>query len=150
MKTDVDNFDWLYKIILGMILTRRELLESLEERFKRSLVIIVIIREDLGMSTGKMAAQCCHALLGCFTDALEKSLNIISKWEDNGELFGIYTSNIETLSKVATRVIEYPRHLIRDAGRTQVRPGTITALAFGPIEAGKFMQINQDLQLVRI
>jgi PTH2 family peptidyl-tRNA hydrolase len=42
---------------------------------------VIVVRADLGMSKGKLAAQACHASLGAYKKANER---IIREWELEG------------------------------------------------------------------
>jgi hypothetical protein len=44
--------------------------------------MVIVVRSDLGMSTGKIAAQCVHGALGCVQSA--SSLAVVP-WRDSGE-----------------------------------------------------------------
>ncbi len=51
------------------------------EKFK----MVLVVRADLGMSAGKIAAQCVHAALAGYRQALVQAPQFVSAWESQGE-----------------------------------------------------------------
>lgn len=49
------------------------------------LKLVLVVRTDLGMTKGKVAAQCSHATLGCYKNALEECPQVVSLWERIGQ-----------------------------------------------------------------
>ena len=81
----------------------------------------IVARADLGMGEGKLAAQVAHASLSAFQDAPTKARK---DWQGEGQT-----------------------KIVRDAGRTQLEPGTVTALAVGPAEDDAVDAVTGDLSL---
>ena len=52
--------------------------KEIEERYK----LVFLVRTDLGMGVGKIAAQVGHATLGAYK---QSSANILAKWEETGQ-----------------------------------------------------------------
>lgn len=107
----------------------------------------IIINEDLELSKGKMAAQAAHASLGA---CRKVSSNVKDKWERQGEKKVVLASgdnSLEDLYRKAERN-KIPAHIVKDAGRTEVEPGTITALGLGPEEDSKIDTITGSLKLI--
>jgi hypothetical protein len=50
-------------------------------RFK----MVVVVRADLGMSAGKIAAQCVHAALAAYRKSMLQSTPWVRAWENQGE-----------------------------------------------------------------
>merc|ERR1712001_28511 len=46
--------------------------------------MVLVVRTDLNMSKGKVAAQCAHAAVACYKKALKKTPMFLKQWE----LFG--------------------------------------------------------------
>lgn len=46
--------------------------------------MVLVVRNDLKMGKGKAAAQCSHATLGCYKQAL-KQPRVLREWEDMGQ-----------------------------------------------------------------
>ncbi len=47
--------------------------------------MVIVVRGDLGMSSGKIAAQCVHAALAAYRQALVQSPPLVRAWEAQGE-----------------------------------------------------------------
>ena len=108
----------------------------------------MVLRADLGMGKGKLAAQCAHASLAayrqCSSAARKKweeggQAKIVLKVGSEGELFNLFQqANKDGL----------PAALIRDAGHTQVPSGSVTALAIGPADEKEVDAITGKLKLL--
>ena len=92
----------------------------------------IVARTDLGMGQGKLAAQVAHASLQAYESAGSSAR---SDWKSDGQkkvvLKGAGESQLQELADQARRE-GLPYALVRDAGHTQLEPGTLTALAVGP------------------
>lgn len=103
----------------------------------KPLALFVVVREDLKMSVGKMAAQVGHGVLGAVTAAKKQLPVTLSKWESSGEtkLF-FHVESEQRFLKIAglAKSSKVPQIVISDAGRTQIAAGSKTVLAFGPRE----------------
>eukprot|EP01112_Ceratiomyxa_fruticulosa_P005628 TRINITY_DN1636_c0_g1_i1.p1 TRINITY_DN1636_c0_g1~~TRINITY_DN1636_c0_g1_i1.p1 ORF type:complete len:168 (+),score=22.64 TRINITY_DN1636_c0_g1_i1:322-825(+) len=99
--------------------------------------MVLVVRNDLKMEKGKIAAQCSHATLGAYKRAMKrKLLTDLDRWENHSGQAKVVLkceSEEELLSLrekvIAEKINEY---LVCDAGRTQVEPNTLTVLAIGP------------------
>lgn len=93
--------------------------------------VYVVIRRDLKMRRGKEIAQGVHAVakLGY----VEGAPLVVVQAAD-----GIALSAL--LTEAAQAGIRYA--VTRDAGRTEVRPGTITAAAIGPVAKGALSKLS--------
>jgi PTH2 family peptidyl-tRNA hydrolase len=108
---------------------------------------VILIRKDLDMSTGKIAAQSCHASLGSYKKADKL---IIKKWDLNGQKKVVLEVNSEDeILKIFDKVKKekIPCFLVKDAGLTELEPGTITALGIGPDDEKKIDKITGSLKL---
>jgi len=109
----------------------------------------IIIRTDLGMKKGKIASQASHASLGAFLEAQRKDpkgtqewlsyqKKIVLKVESEKELLMLFEQTKNLL----------PHALIKDAGRTQIEPGSITALGIGPAKEDLIDKFTKNLKLL--
>jgi peptidyl-tRNA hydrolase, PTH2 family len=110
---------------------------------------VIVIRNDLNMSTGKLAAQACHASLGSF-----KKINRLmsKKWEIEGEKkVVVKVDGLEQLLKLEKKVkrSNIPYYLVRDAGLTELPESTITCIGIGPAADEKIDRITKDLKLFK-
>jgi len=109
---------------------------------------VIIIRTDLKMGKGKLATQACHASLESFKRTPNEK---IKKWEKEGsKKIILKVKNLEELIEIYETVKKkkIPHYLVRDAGRTQLPPGTITALGIGPDDDEKIDKITSHLKLL--
>lgn len=108
----------------------------------------IVVRTDIGMGTGKLAAQVAHASLKSYETASDAAQK---QWKTTGQKkIVLKGSNEQMLQELAhTAQIEgLPHALIRDAGHTQVDPGTLTALAIGPADEHLVDKITGELSLL--
>ena len=109
-----------------------------EARPEPRLKQVLVVRADLGMSCGKIAAQCAHASLGGYRDALRRSPRDADRWVGAGETVIVVQTPADAgadylrRARNAAAASGLPAALIADAGRTEVAPGTETVLAVGP------------------
>ena len=109
---------------------------------------VILVRMDLKLSRGKMAAQVSHASV----EALLKShKDDITEWRGQGMKKVILKVNDER------ELLDYKKMaedahlacaLIIDAGRTELEPGTLTCLGIGPDKAEKVDAITGKLKMV--
>ncbi|MFZ0441003.1 MAG: peptidyl-tRNA hydrolase Pth2 [Methanobacterium sp.] len=110
---------------------------------------VIVMRADLNISRGKVAAQACHGSLGAYKKADDRALKkwksegekkVILKVDDLEELFAIYE---------LVKATDIPIYLVHDAGHTELPRSTITCLGIGPDEDEKIDKITQDLKLLK-
>ena len=109
---------------------------------------VIVVRKDLKMSKGKLAAQACHGCLGSFKKA---DSNKIKSWEIDGEKKVILKVNsLEELFEIKeiAKKNNLPNYMVKDAGRTELPSGTITCLAIGPDNDEIIDKVTQDLKLL--
>jgi PTH2 family peptidyl-tRNA hydrolase len=107
----------------------------------------IVARTDLGMGEGKLAAQVAHASLQAFETADGRAGR---EWKGDGQKKVVLRAHSESeLFELAERadVDSIPHALVRDAGHTQLEPGTTTALAVGPAADDRVDGVTGDLSL---
>ena len=106
---------------------------------------VIIINNKLDMSAGKMAAQACHASLGAF-EAVDSAVK--EDWQEQGQKKVIVKA--ENLGELKNQAddLEIANFLVKDAGLTELEPGTITALGLGPDQEEEIDKITGDLSLL--
>jgi PTH2 family peptidyl-tRNA hydrolase len=95
----------------------------------------IVVRNDLKLGKGKLAAQVAHASLQSFLEAEKINKEITQKWLNSGaKKIVVKVENEEELKRLfaAFKFKNIPCALIEDAGLTQIPKGTITALGIGP------------------
>ena len=109
---------------------------------------VVIIRTDLKMDKGKMVAQGGHAFVN---SALLASPAIFKAWDNGGcKKVALKTDSLGELLKLFKAAQEdgLPCFLVRDAGCTQVEPGTVTCLGIGPASEKDIDALTRQLKLL--
>eukprot|EP00931_Biecheleriopsis_adriatica_P000544 TRINITY_DN100600_c0_g1_i1.p1 TRINITY_DN100600_c0_g1~~TRINITY_DN100600_c0_g1_i1.p1 ORF type:complete len:163 (-),score=29.51 TRINITY_DN100600_c0_g1_i1:77-565(-) len=102
---------------------------------KDDVKMVLLVRNDLGMQKGKIAAQCGHAVLGAYHAAVRQSSPCLEIWEaSGGKKIALKVSSEEELCDFGSRATAHDvvHYIVRDAGHTQVAPHTRTVCALGP------------------
>lgn len=97
--------------------------------------LTLVVRKDLNMGRGKVAAQCSHAAVNAYKELQRRDPNLLKQWEICGQpKVVVKADNEETLLELYRRAKESGLivSLIQDAGRTQTAPGSRTVLGVGP------------------
>ena len=109
---------------------------------------VILIRADLKLPKGKMAAQAAHASVEA---VLRSDQSEIKKWRANG--MGKIALKVDS-EKELYRYIQTAKDeglvtsIITDAGKTVVAPGTVTCGAIGPSATEKIDLITGKLKMV--
>ena len=98
---------------------------------------VMVVRTDIKMGKGKIAAQCCHAAIGAYKQADKAK---IRKWENEA-----YAKVV--LKAPSLQDLYNLRELAR-ARRTQLPKSTVTVLGLGPDEDDVLDKITGDLKLL--
>ena len=97
--------------------------------------LVIVVRTDLGLSKGKMAAQVSHAAVNCALKSKKSDSSNFTKWfRDGQKKVVVKVSGESDLRKLQqhARDVGLISSLITDAGLTEVPPGTVTCLGIGP------------------
>jgi len=111
----------------------------------------IIVRTDLEMGKGKIAAQSSHASLAAYNLVRKKYPEITERWEREGQKKVVLkVKDEEELMEYFRRATEtgIPCELIRDMGLTQVPSGTITCFGAGPWDEKEIDKIFGKLKLL--
>jgi PTH2 family peptidyl-tRNA hydrolase len=95
----------------------------------------VVVRNDLKMGKGKIAAQVAHASLSAAEEAMKRRETWYDDWKSGGQRKVVLkVQSEEELSEMfrKAKAAKLPAALIEDRGLTQVEPGTVTCVGIGP------------------
>ncbi|MEM2878434.1 MAG: peptidyl-tRNA hydrolase Pth2 [Candidatus Hadarchaeales archaeon] len=112
---------------------------------------VIAVRCDLEMSAGKLAAQVAHGAVGAAESARKTSRKWFDGWLKEGQKkVVVKVSGEKDLIDLKIRVERagLPNELVRDAGLTEIPPGTATALAIGPAPSEILDEFTGDLPLL--
>ncbi|TFK20149.1 peptidyl-tRNA hydrolase II [Coprinopsis marcescibilis] len=111
--------------------------------------LVLVVRMDLKMGPGKIAAQCSHATLGCYRAMRSRNPVLLNHWERTGQtkvaLRCPNEDELIALQKEAQR-LNICVQTIRDAGRTQITAGSRTVLGI----LGPTRLVNQVTGMLRL
>ncbi|PRP80984.1 putative peptidyl-tRNA hydrolase [Planoprotostelium fungivorum] len=124
--------------------------------------MLFIVRTDLKMGAGKVAAQVGHATLGGYKRAIQIELifalenrGAVKMWSSGGQakiavkiprLSSTYSIRLAIRDKAEELGISH--YIVMDAGRTQVASGSKTVMALGPDSVEKIDSITRHLKLL--
>ena len=108
---------------------------------------VILVRKDLKLSRGKLASQCSHASVEAVLKSDKEKINEWRKFSKKVVLKVRDEKELLDLKKLADRE-KLVTALIKDAGRTEIKPGTITCLAIGPDVDEKIDKITGKLKIL--
>jgi PTH2 family peptidyl-tRNA hydrolase len=111
----------------------------------------LVVRKDLKMSQGKLAAQCSHASVATYLKIRRKNLDLAQRWVEEGmKKIVLRVDSEKELLNYFTRckTAGIPCELIKDAGHTQIKPGTTTCFGAGPWNEKEIDKILGKLKLL--
>ncbi|KAI1210590.1 PTH2-domain-containing protein [Annulohypoxylon truncatum] len=121
--------------------------------------LVLVVRTDLGMTKGKIAAQCSHATLACYktlTKAASRNpsspeAKLLQRWERRGQAkIAVQLKSEDELLELMgkARSLGITAEVIQDAGRTQIDPGSLTVLGVGPAPKSLVDRVTGGLKLL--
>jgi peptidyl-tRNA hydrolase, PTH2 family len=111
--------------------------------------LTIVMRTDLGMGRGKIAAQASHAAVSAALASVG-SADFRAWLRDGQPKVVLRASSGDELDSLAAQASAagLAVQVIHDAGRTQVAEGTPTCCAIGPAEASRIDAITGELPLL--
>ncbi len=107
---------------------------------------VIVVRGDLKLSPGKLAAQVAHAAVS----AAQKSPHKKAWMHQGQKKVVVGCDNLKDLKDIyaVARKAGHATALIEDAGRTEIAPGTVTCLGIGPGLETELDEITGKLKLL--
>jgi PTH2 family peptidyl-tRNA hydrolase len=112
---------------------------------------VIAVRTDLGMSKGKIAVQVAHGAISSAERARNTHESVWRVWLREGQkkvVVKVATeSDLLALGRQAA-MANFPHALIKDAGMTELPPGTATVVGIGPAKSDELDRITGELKLL--
>jgi len=111
---------------------------------------VIVVRADLKMSPGKLAVQVAHGSIAAAERARNERKGWLKAWLAEGQKKVVVKAPDEELRELGVHASELgiPNEIIRDAGLTELPPGTTTVLAIGPAPNEFVDKLTRNLQLL--
>lgn len=139
------------------------------------IVMYLVVREDLGMSIGKTAAQCAHAsqmLLMKYLDERNRTIglptvidletnilvedfaktklwHIMEEWLKSSFRKVVLKADIKEWEKLKTEISEDERIIVVDAGLTEIPSGSETVMGIFPMHKSSAPKVIKKLQVLK-
>eukprot|EP01116_Phalansterium_solitarium_P024661 TRINITY_DN9095_c0_g1_i1.p1 TRINITY_DN9095_c0_g1~~TRINITY_DN9095_c0_g1_i1.p1 ORF type:complete len:175 (+),score=9.83 TRINITY_DN9095_c0_g1_i1:104-628(+) len=113
--------------------------------------MVLIVREDLKMTTGKIGAQVGHAVLGAYKRGVKRFPRATRQWELGGQAkIALRVPTEQELLDLQKKAesLSLNTYIVMDAGRTQVASGSRTVLAVGPGPKDVVDKVTGQLRLL--
>ena len=113
--------------------------------------MVIVTRQDLKLSAGKLAAQVAHAAVACALETKKHNSKWFNKWQNEGGKKAVVKVESEKdffpLKDKAEKLKIYAC-IISDAGHTEIPAGTKTVLGIGPAPSNIIDQVTGELTLL--
>lgn len=118
-----------------------------------STKMVIIIRTDLKMGRGKIASQAAHAAVLLYQSSIETSNPHLKWWLHTGQpkiVLKIDTNCDEDLTNIYQKAKDLNLNtcMVKDAGRTQIDTGTLTAVGIGPNRKEDVEKLTSNFKLL--
>ena len=113
--------------------------------------MVIVTREDLDLSPGKLAAQVAHAAVTCALETKKINSKWFTKWQNEGGKKAVVKVECEDdfyLLKEKAEQLKIVTYLVVDAGHTEIPAGTKTVLGIGPAPDNIIDKVTGDLPLL--
>ncbi|KAM3443831.1 hypothetical protein MY4824_000279 [Beauveria thailandica] len=119
--------------------------------------LVLVVRTDLGMTKGKIAAQCSHATLACYkalagnADPGSTERKMLARWEKYGQAkIALQVKSQDEMLQLCrkARGMGLTAEVVKDAGRTQIEAGSMTVLGVGPAPRSLIDEVTGHLKLL--
>lgn len=111
---------------------------------------VIVVRTDLEMGKGKIAAQVGHACVLGAEQVRKSHSDWFQQWWEGQEKVVLKVSGIKELQEIKQHAIDLdlPWSEVTDAGHTQIAPGTTTCISIGPAPENLIDKITGNLKLL--
>jgi len=112
---------------------------------------VIVLRTDLKMSRGKIAAQAGHAAVSAAEETRKKFSEWWKAWIEEGQCkIAVRAGSEQELLELERKAKEskLPSALVIDKGLTELPPDTITCLGIGPAPSSQIDKLTGKLPLL--
>jgi len=113
--------------------------------------MVLVARNDLKLSPGKLAAQVAHAAVNCAFATKKNNSKWYNKWQIEGaKKVVVKVDSVDDffILKEKAEQLKISTSLIEDAGHTEIPPGTKTVLGIGPAPNNIIDQVTGELAIL--
>jgi len=113
---------------------------------------VIVVRTDLNMSVGKIAAEVAHAAVNASEIARKNAYEWWKIWIESGQKkIVLKIEGEEKLMDLYKKAcsLNLPAALIYDAGYTEVPPNTLTCIGIGPAPSNLIDKVTGQLPLLK-
>lgn len=113
--------------------------------------MVLVLRGELRLTAGKAAVQVAHAAVMLVDQATARQHSALDAWRTQGQKkIGLVVETLDDLERIerSARIRGIPTVWVKDAGLTEVPPGTVTCLGLGPALATEIDPITGELPLL--
>ena len=114
--------------------------------------MVLVTRADLNLPKGKLAAQCGHAVSECVLKASSKDSRMLDRYlREGARKIVVSAPHLEGLRRIYGEAAESGiiSCMVKDAGHTEIPPGTVTVVGLGPGKRSDIDSITSSLPLVK-
>lgn len=111
---------------------------------------VIVVRTDLEMGKGKIAAQVGHACVLGAEHVRKSHPSWFDEWWGGQEKVVVKVQSLKELEEIKRQAIDLdlPWSEVTDAGHTQIAPGTTTCISIGPAPENLVDKITGNLKLL--
>lgn len=115
--------------------------------------IVLVIRNDLNMSEGKIVSQTSHAVADLIMNNEHSSplyWELFDLWSQTGmKIVTLCCDSQDQITRIENtcKELKVPHTVVRDAGRTQVPEGSVTCMGIGPLAEQTAKKLTGNLAL---
>lgn len=113
--------------------------------------MVIVTRNDLKLSPGKLAAQVAHAAVSCALETKKNNKKWFSKWMREGAKKAVVkTEGADDFMFLKQKAdsLNVESVIISDAGHTEIPAGTKTVFGVGPAPSNLIDQVTGNLSLL--